>query len=159
MKQKGTYTMLCAEVQQAYKRKNENYLHLITFKEPSGQPYIAEELSNSPVSSFVRGKTHTFEVTHPGQGNKPDWIRASHQENGYKDTIENYNFSPSTEQQQQLQATPQGSDLITAQVAFQCAVQLGIKSEWTEEQIIQKAYLFAGNIKRIAKQIGFATDI
>lgn len=153
-KQRGSrHSLLCIDIQNAYKTKGTNFLHLVTFKDANGN-YIAEENESLPVSKFQKGVINTFEVTHPGSNGKPDWIRCQ-SESGEISRGPVTETLPSRPGYQYPEIPVTGNnDSSIAQTAFQAAVQYGLKLDWTTEEVIEKAYIFAGNIKRIAKRIG-----
>jgi hypothetical protein len=145
------HTLKCVEVQNAYKTKNNNFLHLVKF-EDGNTIYIAETLDANPVSSFRAGVASMFEVTHPGSNGKLDWIRWE-ADSGAQPVRQQDTVTQSYQQPQQLQQPKDVSDSGIAQTAFLGAVQYGLKNDWTIEQIIEHTHIFAGNIKRIARSI------
>jgi hypothetical protein len=141
IKDKGLYEGVVKDIQNAYKTKGEKYLHLITFEMPDGTRYTAEESENDPVSRFTIGEKSKFELTHPGKPGTFDWVRFVSTESN------KINLPPG-------KLAISKDDLIAAQTAMNCATQLGLKWEWTIEQIVNNAYTLAGNIKVIARNIG-----
>lgn len=115
------------------KTKQGNCVHSISFRSPNGIAYTAEEMNDSPASSFKTETVATFECTNPGVGGKKDWVRFVGISDG--------------------RPPIQRDSLDIAKVAFSCAVQVGIKMDWPEEAIIEKAMDYAVKIKSIAELI------
>lgn len=159
--QNSRHTLECLTVQSAYKTRQEKFLHLVTFRDLNGSTYVAEELDANPVSRFLQGTMCTFEVTHPGKNGGYDWIKLE----GIGAYVGNRSGAAATAPivVPQPQPIQKGiilhEDLEIAKLAFQTAVQWGLRENWDEEKLFNQAYLFAGNIKRIAREIGQATDI
>lgn len=131
------YTLLVTAIQNNYKisAKNKN-VHLITFKEDDGTIYQAEEAEDFAQSNFVVNVRNTFTVSTPGRSGFLDWIRFC-----------------GLERQGKTANGIVGHNLFVAQTALNNAVLLGMQRGWTEEEILDKAFYFAGNIKQIANQL------
>lgn len=128
-----TYSGLVIDIQNDYKQKGGKHIHLITFKMEDGSKFIAEEAEDDLKSRFTMNRKNFFEVTHPGKPGGLDWIRFKH--------IEGALPPPSRE------------DISMAIAAMNCATQLGIKNDWTVDQIVNNAYILAGNIKLVAREL------
>lgn len=99
--------------------------------------YEAEEMSDHrDKSEFPETKLVTFECTNPGAGDKLDWVR-----------LVSVDAPAATNGHHQLNR----DNLIVAQHGFNAAVQLGIRLDWSEETILNKALEYATKIKSIAE--------
>lgn len=136
-KQPGRCVALVTDIKNAYKTRGEGrYIHLVTFAEDNGSIYQAEEQHGFPVSKFVKNVRNIFDVQHPGRNGGLDWVQFAGLETNGKPVINGSR-----------------DDMIVAQCAFHGSVQLGLQRGWNEDEIIERAHRFAGEIKLIAKQI------
>lgn len=132
------YTLLVMDVRNAYRITDRNkYMHLITFKDENGGVYQAEEVEDNPVSRFIKNLPNKFTVSTPGRNQNLDWVRFV----SIGDTAPRVSNHINRE------------NLFVAQVAFSNAVLLGMQKGWSDDEILEKAYYFAGNIKQMAKQL------
>ena len=145
IKDKGIYQGQVLDVQHAYKMKGEKHLHLITFGLDDGSRYIAEEAENDPKSRFTVGTKARFELLHPGKPGTLDWVRYI--------SVVPAAIDGAAVAAAPRPATPSREDFIAANTAMQCATELGIKMDWSVDEIVNTAYTLAGNIKVIAKNI------
>lgn len=117
-----------------YRKPNSNIItHTVTFKMgEAGSNYIAEEPNELVKSTFVAGMYCTFEVTAEGNNGKKDWIKfIAFGERPPVDRVK----------------------LDVAKVAFMAAAQLGVKYEWNEVTVLEKALEFGEKILLIADQL------
>lgn len=139
-KEKGhQYSLLVTSILEQYKTTAKGkYVHLIKFRDDDNTTYTGEEVEDAEHSNFRSGVKNIFELTNPGKPGTYDWVRfvsigAANNSNNNRITSSN--------------------DMAIAQTAFNNAAALGLQRGWSEDDIIQKAYKFAGNIKLIAKRI------
>lgn len=134
------FTMTVVRVDECAGRYREQYEHFIYCKREDGTDYFAKEVVNEAKTAFVVGRRNRFTVTAPGRAGKPDWIRFTALE---LDPLPKYD-------EQHIGGNMYHETAITA---FKASVDLGIKNSWTNDQILENAYYFAGNIVKIGRTI------
>lgn len=129
------HTMTVAAVYNITSRTTGGKLiHTIEFKDRLNNKYIAEEASDNETSAFKQDTQATFEVMNPGKAGKADWVK----------------FISSGK----AGDVPLNRDhLEIAKVSFSAAVHIGVKNDWTEEQIMEKAFFYAIKIKTLAESL------
>jgi len=151
--EKGIYEGRVTDIKHNVRAKGSKHIHLITMTLPDGSAYTAEECEDDPKSRFVLGINNVFELTNPGKPGSLDWIRWKGAQPAIGQPSINGTSHDEPKQPAPKQSTFNRDDYFAAQTAMTCATQIGLKYEWTTEQIVNTAYMIAGNIKLIAKNI------